>query len=144
MYASEVMTAPVVVVDANTPVGEIARILDEKKIKRVPVVRSERLIGIVSRADLMRCIVASHKAWAEVDVQDDVIRDRLLEMLRHEAWATQSYTQVFVENGIVYLQGSAETEQQIEALVVAAENVHGVRSVANHIQLRPPIQADWM
>jgi len=144
MYASEVMTAPVVVVDANTPVGEIARILDEKKIKRVPVVRSERLIGIVSRADLMRCIVASHKAWAEVDVQDDVIRDRLLEMLRHEAWATQSYTQVFVENGIVYLQGSAETEQQIKALVVAAENVHGVRSVANHIQLRPPIQADWM
>jgi CBS domain-containing protein len=144
MHASEIMTSPAIVVDGDTPIGEIARILEEKKIKRVPVVHLERLIGIVSRADLMRCIVASHKSWAHVDVDDDIIRDRLLEMLHHEAWAMQSHAQIFVENGIVHLQGSAATERQIKALVVAAENVHGVRSVANHLRLLPPIEVEWM
>ena len=144
MHASEVMTSPAIVVDGGTPVGEIARILEEKKIKRVPVVHSERLIGIVSRTDLMKCIIAGHEAWSQIDVQDEVIRERLLETLRHEAWAPQIYDWVFVENGTVHLRGRVETQQQIKALIVAAENVHGVRSVANHLQVLPPIEADWM
>lgn len=144
MHASEVMTSPAIVVDGGTPVGEIARILEERKIKRVPVVHLDRLIGIVSRTDLMKCIVANHQAWSQIDVHDDVICERLLAMLRHEAWATQAYARVSVENGTVHLQGRVETEQQIKALIVAAENMHGVRSVANHLQVLPPIDADWM
>ena len=56
--AREIMSAPVVTVEEDTPVAEIARLLAAYRIKRVPVVRDGRMVGIVSRADLLRALAA--------------------------------------------------------------------------------------
>jgi CBS domain-containing protein len=56
--AGHVMSKPVVTIVEDTEVGEIARIFQESRIKRVPVVRNGKIVGVVSRADLLRAMTA--------------------------------------------------------------------------------------
>jgi CBS domain-containing protein len=137
--AEEVMTRDVIAVQEDTPVGEIARLLEAHRIKRVPVVRDGALVGIVSRANLLHGL-AAHPAPAPPgrSVDDRAVRDEVARALQREGWTAQGPLNVTVTDGVVELWGLVESEEVRRAILVAAENVPGVRAVKDNLgRIRP-------
>jgi CBS domain-containing protein len=139
LRAGDVMSSPAITIEEDTPVGLIASILEERAIKRVAVVRADKLVGIVSRTDLMKCILLSRQSLEAEEMGDAAILERLTAMLQHEAWGTFPRAHITIEHGTIQLRGVAETPEQAKALVVAAENLPGVRAVANHLHVVEPM-----
>jgi CBS domain-containing protein len=137
--ADEIMTRNVITVSEDTPVGEIAQILEERRIKRVPVVRDGKLVGIVSRANLLHGLVARKDRVAEAPSADDrTIREQILAHIDDQGWVSHGGLNVIVSDGVVELWGWVESDQERKALIVAAENVAGVRAVEDHLGSAPP------
>lgn len=133
--AKDVMTRDVVTVTEETPVAEIAALLERKGVKRVPVVRDGRLVGIVSRADLLRGLaVRGLKPMTPVAPDDEAIRAQLLSLLEREPWAETHFLSVVVDHGVVHLWGLVRSEEERQALHVAAETIPGVRGVEDHLR----------
>lgn len=131
--AREVMTSEVVTVADTTPIADIAALLEKHRIKRVPVLRDGKLLGIVSRANLLRALACSIGQPATVD--DRRIRDAILGELRKQPWGGSPVeTSVMVQDGVVHLWGYFDSEAERQARIVAAEATPGVRSVQDHMQ----------
>lgn len=132
--ASDVMTRPAVTVTEDTPAGDIARLLEERRIKRVPVVRRGRLVGIVSRADLLRGLASSKPSQRKAPrASDQAIRQKLITRLERESWVPFGQLNVIVTDGVVHLWGLVDSADQRRALVVAAREISGVRGVEDHL-----------
>jgi CBS domain-containing protein len=132
--ARQVMTAPVVTVADTTPVAEIAALLESRHIKRVPVLRDGQLVGIVSRANLLRALAC--RITQQVTTDDRTIRDRLLEELRTQPWGgALAQGNVVVQDGVVHLWGYVDSQAERAARIVAAEGIPGVRLVEDHTEL---------
>jgi CBS domain-containing protein len=125
------MIRDVVSVSELASLGEIADLMETKRIKRVPVLHNGNLVGVVSRADLLR-VLASGAATSSIDDQDGVIRSRLLADLREQKWVNCSESDIVVADGIVHFWGVVGSEEERRALRVAAENIAGVRGVEDH------------
>lgn len=138
--ASEVMSRPAVTVTEDTPAGDIARLLEERRIKRVPVVRRSKLVGIVSRADLLRGLASSKPSPRKGPrATDQAIRQKLISRLERESWAPSGQLMnVIVTDGVVHLWGLVDSAEQRKALLVAAREVSGVRGVEDHLGEVPP------
>ena len=134
--ARDIMTRDVVTVTEDTDLADVATLLETKRIKRVPVVRDGKVVGIVSRANLVRALAATTAA-ATSDTGDDdrAIRDKLLAELGLQEWAAKVWAQdVIVSGGVVHLWfGSDEPEERRQAVRVAAENIPGARGVEEHL-----------
>ena len=137
--ARHVMTTKVVTVEETTPLVEVAEILERHRIKRVPVVRKGALVGIVSRSNLVRALASGGQKPSAAAGQDDAIRDQLLAELKRQKWAEASRGNVIVTAGVVHLWGTILSEEERQALRVAAENVLGVRGVEDHTTLMPAL-----
>jgi CBS domain-containing protein len=137
--ARHVMTGKVVTVAETTPLVEIADMLERHRIKRVPVVRNGALVGIVSRANLVRALASGGRPAGAGPKADDAIRDKLLAELRRQKWAEASPGNVIVTDGVVHLWGRVLSEEERQALAVAAENTDGVRAVEDHTTLLPAL-----
>jgi CBS domain-containing protein len=132
--AADVMTRNVVTVTEETTVGEIARLLERHHIKRVPVVREGKLVGIVSRANLIQGLAARRDRAGPAGPTDDrSVRDEVVRVLDHEGWLTHSPLNVIVTGGVVELWGVVESVEERNAIRVAAENVPGVVAVEDHL-----------
>ena len=127
----DVMTREVVSVGELATLGEIAELMETKRIKRVPVVRDGKIVGIVSRADLLQVLASGAVHSADED-SDRRIRERLLAELREQEWANPTESNVVVSDGIVHFWGTVGSEQERRALRVVAENIPGVRGVEDH------------
>lgn len=134
--ARDVMTSEVVTVDEETPLGEVAELLERKHIKRVPVVKKGKLVGILSRANLLQSL-AVLKPAKTVTADDEVIRRHILESLDLEVGISSSTINVLVDDGVVHLWGAVGSEEQRRAVVVCAEGTQGVKSVDNHLGVVP-------
>jgi CBS domain-containing protein len=136
---ADIMTTPVVAVSEETPLNEVADILERHRIKRVPVLRDGRAVGIVSRANLVRALALSKpepgKGWA---IDDLTIRERLLAEIAHEKWAQGSLASILVQDHIVHLWPEYLSEEERHALHVAALRIPGVEGVHDH-SLETPI-----
>lgn len=128
--ARDVMTSDVVTVEATNTLAEIVGILHRHRIKRVPVVRGGRLVGMITRGDLLKPLAAL-KPEPPKSVDDPVIQEQLMRELRSQPWA--HVLDVKVENGVVHLHGTFRTDEERRALRVAAENVPGVKGVEDHL-----------
>lgn len=132
-HARDVMTRDVVSVAPDTPVTEVATLLETRGIKRVPVVDGERLVGIVSRSNLVQALAAAgFSAAAAAPEGDDAIRRQLLAELERQPWWRSALSNVMVTGGVVHYWGAIDTEEQRAAARVAAENVPGVRGIEDH------------
>jgi len=131
----DVMTRDVVTVAETAELDEIADLLESKRIRRVPVVRDGKVVGIVSRANLVRALAMAERRPADGVVLDDfAIRDALLAELRGKPWAKAGSAEIMVRNNVVHLWYSDDqpvAEQQ--AIRVAAENTPGVERVEEHL-----------
>lgn len=135
--ARDIMTEEVTVIDEEATVAEAARLLEEKHIKRLPVVREGKLVGLVSRADLLRALALAPARAAKLD--DRAIREKLLAELDRAGLSYQPYVNIVVSDGVVHLWGFVSSAKEAEALVLAARNVEGVVSVDNHLAVRPAL-----
>ncbi|WP_029008063.1 CBS domain-containing protein [Azospirillum halopraeferens] len=131
---ADVMTRPVHAVGPDTELAEIASLMERERIKRVPVCEDGRIVGIVSRANLLHGLVAYRHGQAEpLPSGDDEIRRHLTEQLAHEHWINANKINIVVAGGVVHLWGEVENDEQRRALRVAAESVPGVRGVEEHL-----------
>ncbi len=131
--ARDIMTPDVVSVTEETTLAEIAELMEAKRIRRVPVVRNDRLVGVVSRADIVRALAerpADPHAPSLSD--DDIIRYRVIETLMNIPGASVWLTNVSVCNGIVSLSGAVEDESALEPSRRAVEKLANVRGVDDH------------
>jgi len=135
--ASEVMTIDVISVTPETPIADIAALLEKHHIKRVPVVDHGKLVGIVSRANLLQAL-ASRLSVPSTDRSDDrTIRAALFAELEKQTWAARpNDANVVIENGVVHLWGLIQSEDERKAMIVAAENIPGVTEVVDHMGYR--------
>ena len=129
----EIMTRDPVTAVEDTSLDEIVKMMEKRQIKRVPVVRGRQLIGIVSRANLLHALASLTRDVKFSDIGDAAIRDKLLAELRKQPWAPVGALNVTVRNGIVELWGTITDERERQALVVAAENIPGVKGVRDHL-----------
>jgi CBS domain-containing protein len=135
----DVMTRDVITVTETTELGEVAILLETKRVKRVPVVRDGKVIGIVSRANLVRALAATKNQPAtDTDTDDRTIRAKFLAELQGKEWARVWAADVIVRDKIVHLWCSDDqSDEARQALRVAAENTPGVRGVEEHIVPTP-------
>jgi BON domain/CBS domain len=132
--AADIMTQNVFTATPETPLDEIAVLLERNSIKRVPIVRDGRLVGIVSRANLVQAL-ATIPRGPEISLSDSKIREELLSHLNGQPWADTHLLNVTVTDGVVSLWGVANSETERNAIRVAAEGTPGVRGVNNHLAL---------
>lgn len=131
--ARDVMTRRVATVSPDTPLAEVARLLEARNIGRVPVVDGGRLVGIVSRANLVQALaVTSDVADESRSRSDQEIRRLLLAELERQDWWRLDRANVIVTDGVVHFWGMVERDDARPAARVAAENVPGVRGVQDH------------
>jgi CBS domain-containing protein len=134
----DVMTKEVVTASEHASLADIAGLLEAHHIKRVPVTRNGKLVGIVSRANLVQALASAAEAPAPTQSDDRDIRDRLAVELKRQKWADTSPGNIVVQNGVVHLWGYALSASEQRALCVAAENVPGVKAVHDHTS-KPPV-----
>ncbi len=134
--ASDVMTDEVVTVLETTAIADTARTLEQHRIKRVPVLRDGRLIGIVTRSNLLQ-VLATTDVSKPMNVADRIIRERLNDELEDQPWAYLLSKNIVVENGVVHLFGIVQSEEERHAIRLAAENQAGVKAVEDHLAIVP-------
>jgi CBS domain-containing protein len=131
--AAEVMTPDPITVVEDTPVEEIVRLMEHRRIKRLPVLRAGKVVGIVSRANLLHALATFGREAAPPAKDDLAIRARILGDLAKQPWAPRELIDVTVHDGVVELWGVVTADHQREAARVVAENVPGMKEVKNHI-----------
>ena len=134
--ASDVMTTEVVTVVETTSVADTARALERHRIKRVPVLRDGKLVGIVTRSNLLQ-VLATTDVSKPMNVADRVIRERLNEELKGQPWAHLLAKNIVVEDGVVHLFGLVQSDEERHAIRLAAENQAGVKAVEDHLSTVP-------
>lgn len=136
----EVMSADVVAVAPQVPLEDVVRLMERHHIKRVPVIEEGRLVGIVSRANLVRALVrnlpkrATGKAASNAE-----IREHILAEIAKQPWGPRASVDVLVKGGIAELYGSITDERERNALRVLAENSPGVKTVVDHLVWVEPV-----
>jgi CBS domain-containing protein len=130
--ARDIMTRDVVSVTPDTPVAQIATLLENRGVKRVPVLDGGRLAGIVSRSNLVQALAAQGRVMNVGDSGDGAIRARLTAELERQPWWHPTLANVIVTDGVVHYYGVVDNEEQRQPARIAAENVPGVRGVEDH------------
>ncbi len=130
----DVMTRDPVTVDEDTTLEELVRVMEKGGIRRLPVLRGKSLVGIVTRANLLRAVADMAREIPDPTADDDHIRDRIVRTVEAADWQPIGF-QVSVRKGIVHLHGLIIDPRSRQASIVAAENTEGVREVHDHLCL---------
>lgn len=136
LTAADIMTRDLHTVGPDAPVEEVASLLEQKRIRRAPVVEGGRLVGLVSRADLLRALVAPPAA-ATADLSDEAIRRTILDRMRREPWGDVWSLAVTVKDGIVSLDGWSRDPATARAVTVLAQETPGVKAVEDNSRPYP-------
>jgi CBS-domain-containing membrane protein len=135
---ADIMTRQVITASPETPVSDLAELLERNAIKRVPIVDGRKVVGIVSRANLLQALAALRKQiTVERPVGDAALRDLVVAQLNSEPWMRTSLINVTAHDGTVDLWGIVDTPSEKNAMRVAAEVTPGVRKVNDAIIVRP-------
>lgn len=130
---NEVMTADPLTVVEETPLEDVVRLMEKRRIKRVPVVRGQEIVGIVSRANLLHALAGVARELKPTEASDQAIREQLLAELKRQSWAPIALIDVVVREGVVELWGTITDERERQAVIVAAENISGVKAVKDQL-----------
>jgi CBS domain-containing protein len=136
---NEIMTPNPHTVLEDVPLEEIVQTMERYRVKRLPVTRDRQVVGIVSRANLMHALASLAREAKAPPSGDAAIREQVLAELGKQSWAPLALINVIVRNGVVELWGTIMDERERQALLVAAENVPGVKSVKDHLVWVEPV-----
>jgi predicted transcriptional regulator len=135
----EIMTQNVINVTGDTPLDEVVQLMERSRIKRVPVMDGDALVGVVSRADLLRALAQALEKQLGETHSDDEILEHILAELAKVAWVPRDGLSLTVKNGVVDLNGVILEEKEREALRVVAENAPGVKAIEDHLVWVDPV-----
>ena len=135
LKVSDVMTRRVVTASPQTPLHEVATLMEKNAIKRLPVLENGQLVGIVSRANLIQAVATARKLL-DIPLSDTTIRENVLCQLKKQPWAHTTMLNVTVNAGVVDLWGVAESAAERKAIKVAAESTLGVCAVNDNLITR--------
>jgi CBS-domain-containing membrane protein len=139
---ADVMTRDLITAKPDTPLGDIAGLLERNQIKRVPIVEGGKLVGIVSRANILQALAsATRKLPSLMTADDSELRKKVVSQMASEPWRPTMLT-VTVQDGTVDLWGLVHSVEQKKAAQLAAETTPGVRAVVNNIFVQP-IGSGW-
>ena len=128
----DVMTENPLTITEDTALAEIVDLMEKNNVKRLPIVRADKLVGIVSRANLLQAVASLAREVPDPTADDDHIRNRVIDALEKNEWCPFGLS-VIVRDGIVHLSGVITEERARQAAIVAAENVEGVKKVHDHL-----------
>ena len=135
LTCGEVMTREVITVAPETEIEAIATLLDARRIRRVPVVHERRLVGIVSRGDLVKMLAAT-PAPSPIEAPDaDLVRE-MDARLQAEPWVRRSQIAVHADRGVISIWGMVSSRAEKSAIEAMARSVPGVKDVASHVLVR--------
>jgi CBS domain-containing protein len=142
---TEVMTRTVFTVDENMPLAEVAELMLEKRVKRLPVTRDKSVVGVVSRVDLLKALLSRRATAAVFPATADppphsataVLNGAFLAAVNGHCWSVARRGDVVVNGGIAHLWGVVPSTAVLEAYRSAAANVPGVKSVEVHMHVLP-------
>ena len=129
---AEVMTRSPLTITEDTGLAEIVELMEKKHVKRLPVMRGDKVVGIVSRANLLQAVASLAREVPDPTADDDHIRGRIIDALERNDWCPFGLN-VVVRNGIVHLSGVITEERARAAAIVAAETMEGVKKVHDHL-----------
>jgi CBS domain-containing protein len=135
----EIMTPEPVTVSEYTPLEDVARLMERHHIKRLPVMRDGKLVGMVTRANLIQAIAARGHAFPPLTDSDQAIRAGILNEIAQQPWAPAPLINVTVKDGVVEIFGVVTDGRQEEALKVLIENTRGVKAVKNELTWIEPM-----
>ena len=141
LKVKDVMTKEVVTINEQEPLDRIAMLFEERGIKRTPVLRGGKVVGIVSRANLLRTLAAKKITYPAPS--DNQIRSAILATAAEDAAIRVVLVDVTVDDGVVHLWGNTASEAERDAFRVVAENTKGVKEVQNHIRVLPRSNVDY-
>jgi CBS domain-containing protein len=128
----EIMTPEPFTINEDTDLEEIVELMEKNQVKRLPVLRGDKLVGIVSRSNLLQAVASLARQIPDPTADDDHIRNRIIDALDKRDWCPLGLS-VIVRDGIVHLSGVITEERSRQATIVAAENVAGVKKVHDHL-----------
>jgi CBS domain-containing protein len=129
---SDVMTSEPLTVTEDATLEEIVTLMETNGIKRLPVMKGDKLVGIVSRANLLQAVASLAREIPDPTADDDHIRSRVIAAIEKNDWSPFGLN-VIVRDGIVHLSGVVTEERSRQAAMVAAQNVAGVQKVHDHL-----------
>lgn len=133
-YARELMTTPVVTISADASLTAAARMMDDERVKRLPVVNDQgHLVGIVSRRDLLRVYLREDEAIV-ADVEEQV--------LRRTMWIEPGVVDVSAERGVVTLRGTVDRKSTAQIIVQLCTGLPGVVDVVDELSFEYDDTAD--
>ena len=133
----EVMTVGAYTVNADTPLEDVVQLMERHRIKRVPVLEDNKMIGVISRANLLHALASLAREAKPSTQNDEAIRDQIQAEVTKQSWAPQ--ITVVVRDGVVELWGAITDDRERQAFIVAAENVPGVKQVHDHLVWIEPV-----
>lgn len=137
--AQDVMTRSVVSVSEDTDIKEVANTLDTQRVKRLPVIRDGKLVGIITRSDLVRALSRTEMTPSTTAPLDDAtIHANLTRRMREQEWLDSMYLNATVTNGVVELHGFIASVDRRRALRVLVEETPGVRGIDDHLVVGIP------
>lgn len=133
---TDVMTHRVITAEPDATLGEIATLLEKNGIKRVPIVKAGKVVGIVSRANIIQALASiAKRGLPEVKADDADVRERILAKFKAQPWTKPLMLNVVVNDGIVDLWGVVDSQAEKRAVRVATETIPGVRLVNDNLQM---------
>lgn len=136
LSVEDVMTRVVVSVPENASAAEVADILDAHRIRRVPVVTDGKVVGIISRGDLVRVLAQTKSTDADERIDNGALHKRVYDALHAQPWMNTLYMNYTVSDGVVQLVGFVDTTEQKRAIEVVVSEVSGVKRVDDQLRLR--------
>lgn len=137
----EVMTPNPITISEATPLDEIAQMMESGRIRRLPVLRGNRLVGMVTRSNLVQAVAQFAQDIPAPSADDDRIRHGITAIIENAKWSP-SRLNVMVNDGVVTLYGLVTNQRSRQAAVVAAENMPGVRKVQDCLNDFPDPEED--
>jgi len=130
---SEIMTTePLLTVGEETTLEEIVELMERNNIKRLPVISNDKVVGMVSRSNLLQAVASLAKDVPDPTADDDHIRNRVIDTMAKQDWCPFGLS-IVVREGIVHVSGVITEERSRQAAIVAAESVTGVKKVHDHL-----------
>jgi predicted transcriptional regulator len=136
LRAEQVMSRVVTAVSPDTDLAVVADVLDAHKIRRVPVTDKGKLVGIISRADIIRALAQAKVPIPVASVGNGALQKAIQDEIKKQSWINATYVSFMVNNGVVELMGFVDTVEQQSALQVLVEGVPGVKKVVGNVRRR--------
>jgi CBS domain-containing protein len=128
----EIMTLDPCTVTEDATLEDVVSLMEQNNAKRLPVMRGDQLVGIVTRSNLLQAVAELAREVPDPTADDDHIRNHIITSIEKTDWGPFGLG-VIVRNGNVHLSGVITNERSRQAAIVAAENVSGVRKVHDHL-----------